>query len=298
MKKIIIVMFMAIFCLMAFAADEEQAKKTFTVNDLATTDLLSGLPAGEHLLFQYGMGGILTDEENEILARANIRINEGLTLAGQEIKTVSLGYRLDNVGLFMQPRDDDDNYTGSYIGLRAPDASLIARVEISGLAPADDKESKGFIFSAERAFSFMDYGHSRDTSFKISFVDTLGMVVGSLVAKLNDEVNEMSITSGFFNTKTVKTITANEGYITQRSGFLVDVPERAEFFQLAGNQLTILFYDAKMSVFAGGRFETMTLGNGNYQKIDKIIIEVGDETNPGSGKSSLVLLEPRFDQIF
>jgi len=285
---ILTVLFMA-----AIFADE----KKYTLENVGTTPLLRGIETNINFTFADGQGRRMPSaEEQKMLDEAGIKINDLITPIGQSVCSIGLGSDLENIPIFVQG-GDADIYTGSYIGLRSPDDSLFATIEIGGLALPDNAKSKGFIFSADRALSFMDNNSSINCAFEISFIDVNGVVVATLTAQKINDRNEMRLGSGFFVRRTFKTITENTDSTTHRYGFFQQIPELERYFQLNDTPLTILFYEGIISVSAGGKIAETSAAVGDYQRIDKILFKVGDFDNPLSAKSCLILLEPKFDQI-
>ena len=276
--------------------------KSMPVLAVGTTSIVSEIPANATRGAQAywspaGTAQQQSDAEAAMLAAGFVANPTGVTplMTNQEgFCWFYLGNNLVNQGHFAQ--DDTHLYTGSYIGIRGGTGPGYAAMDKVGLALEGGAESKGFIFSAEKAFSFIDYAESLNTAFTIAFLNSDNVVVASLSGLRTDSVNTMTLKSGS-NSETMKSITANEHSVTQRGNYIVDVPAKPQFFQLDASGLSFIFYGGKLSCVAGGKSATINVGTGNYKKIDKVRFQVGDAARADSTKSCLVLFNPNFDQI-
>ena len=273
--------------------------KEYPVLAMATTSMVSEMPAGTDQKFYTGHSSHDTWLPDQIakMTAGGFVANEGLTVDGNSdwLETVYFGNNLSNVNIFWAV--DVNAYSGSYLGLRGPNTSLVATLKKIGLAPADDKESNGFILSSTQAMSFVDYNHSLYATFSISLIDSADVTVVSLTGSESGGTNTMTLASGS-NNQLLKSITVNEGHVTQRGNFMVDVAKKPQFFQLDASPLSITLYDGKVICNAGGKSAVINVGAGNYKKIDKVLFTVGKTGDGNTTKSCLILLEPCFDQIY
>jgi len=266
--------------------------KEIPVLAMATTSMVSGMTAGVNL--GYLNSNNFASDTTAIVAGGFVP-NEGVSVTVSEgVCSFYFGNNLSNVKIFEGGDADKNLYTGNYLGVRASGSnvnkSTLAKID---LAPAAGTTSKGFILSAEKAFSFMDYSSSINQKFSIEFLSGT-TVVATLSASNESGSNVMRLSGGSTASVIMKSITVNQGddIDSCRYNFLYGITKNPQFFQLDGTPLSIILYDNKVACIAGGKSAVIDIVAGDYKNISKVVF-----TTDGQ-KSSLCLLEPNFDQIY
>jgi len=264
--------------------------KDFPPLVLATTNMNEQIAAGTGV-FSYDSSGP-SWAAPYLSPNTDFVANEGLTISGWS--TIALTNSAPNVELI----GADVKYSGTTLGLFAAPQASLRRTKMY-----NDIESKGFILSADMAYSFVDYYAPNSHAFSISFIDKAGDVVVKLSAQNTGGSNNVMTLSSGGNNVTVKSIAPTNGADTQGRTSFLDTSHRygkaaidPAMSQLAGKPLSIMVYDGKVYCTAGEQSKIINVGAGDYKKIDQILFTTG--LSGSAGNSCLYLFDPKYDFLF